>query len=330
MTEIQWQDRMDRLLKKYDPFRNVELFEELVTECLSVTSWDEFQAWFSLFKSGGCFRGHRDATWNLTTTLERRVIKTWTVETGSTTTTTIEKVNPEENESALLRDFQRAAHLHCAVTPAHDQVVDWLALMQHHGAPTRMLDWTRSPYVALYFAMQEGREEEAALWAIDFEWLKERSNDCPHQHDKDCPDDSDSSALDRYISLVLLRPDNPDIIVSASPRQLNERMFIQQGRLLCALNHGFAFSTILLGMLIRPSIVPRQVVSRVVVKRDRRVEFLEQLRQMNIHAASLFPGLDGFARSLGDDLDISVAHQVEIRQRAFVEYVRSNPLRRVV
>ena len=39
-----------------------------------------------------------------------------------------------------------------------------------------------------------------------------------------------------------------------------------------------------------------QVVSKVLVKRELRFEFLEELRRMNIHEASLFPGLDGFSR----------------------------------
>ena len=57
----------------------------------------------------------------------------------------------------MLDDFQRAAHHYESNLPPGGQVVDWFTLMQHHGAPTRMLDWTRSPYVALYFAMKEER-----------------------------------------------------------------------------------------------------------------------------------------------------------------------------
>jgi hypothetical protein len=49
---------------------------------------------------------------------------------------------PEENEETLLRDFQRAAHGNYHAIP-FDEIVDWLALMQHYGGPTRMLDWTR-------------------------------------------------------------------------------------------------------------------------------------------------------------------------------------------
>ena len=147
------------------------------------------------------------------------------------------------------------------------------------------------------------------------------------QHHKDCPNGSDFKARYQYINRILLEGDNPHVIVSAMPIQLHERMLTQQGQLLCTLRHDVGFSTTLLGMLIRPSLVERQVVSKVVLKRDQRITFLEELRRMNIHSASLFPGLDGFARSLAVNLDISVAHQIQARKEAVVENVREYRLK---
>jgi hypothetical protein len=69
------------------------------------------------------------------------------------------------------------------------------------------------------------------------------------------------------------------------------------------------------------------VVSRVVLKKHHRIHFLEELRRMNIHSASLFPGLDGFARSLAVNLDISLAHQVESRKEAMIQNIREFKLR---
>ena len=327
MTTSEWQERMKKLLAQYDPFRNVELFEALVTESAPISTWEDFQGWFVSFKDWGCFRGHRDASWNLVSTLDRALQRTFTVETDDIHSTSVEKLNPESNEKAVLLEFQRGAHHHHSATPALDQVVDWLALMQHHGAPTRLLDWTLSPYVALFFAVQGDSEGEAALWAIDLKWFQERSDELLRQHHKDCPNGSDFKARYQYINRILLEGDNPHVIVSAMPIQLHERMLTQQGQLLCTLRHDVGFSTTLLGMLIRPSLVERQVVSKVVLKRDQRITFLEELRRMNIHSASLFPGLDGFARSLAVNLDISVAHQIQARKEAVVENVREYRLK---
>jgi hypothetical protein len=306
ITPSEWRDRMKKLLAESDRSRNLELFEDLVSESVAIGGWDDFMSWCAPFKDCGCFRGHREAAWNLVTTLDRALLKTITVETDGIRSTVREKLNPPGNEKAVLLEFKRAAHHYYAVTPAVDEIVDWLSLMQHHGAPTRLLDWTRSPYVALYFSMQCDSEAEAALWAIDLKWLEQRSNELLRQYYTDCPDSSNFNARHKYINRLILADNNPhDLIVSASPMQLNERMMEQQGTLLCNLSHDFSFSSSLLGMLVHPSIVERQVVSKVVIKRHQRMKFLQELLLMNIHSASLFPGLDGFARSLGVKLDIS-------------------------
>jgi hypothetical protein len=117
MTGSQWQQRLDDLLAKYSRDKNVELFEELITETSIISTWQEFQEWISPFKQNGAFRGHCDATWSLITTLDRKIWQQRKVETESVVSETIGKLNPEENELSLLRDFRRAAHHHCQTTP---------------------------------------------------------------------------------------------------------------------------------------------------------------------------------------------------------------------
>jgi hypothetical protein len=68
-------------------------------------------------------------------------------------------------ERHLVRNFRKYAHQE-APGPTE---WDWMALGQHHGLPTRLLDWTFSPLVALHFATASWPEDDALLWAVDVE-----------------------------------------------------------------------------------------------------------------------------------------------------------------
>ena len=56
-------------------------------------------------------------------------------------------------EIRLSREFRRAYHDYATHIPSQGSVIEWLALMQHHGAPTRLLDFSYSVYVAAYFPL---------------------------------------------------------------------------------------------------------------------------------------------------------------------------------
>lgn len=77
------------------------------------------------------------------------------------------RLNRPPSESTLIKRFKQSAAMLIQNTP--NQSFDWLFLMQHYGVPTRLLDWSESPLVALYFAVEDeadNKSTDAALWSL--------------------------------------------------------------------------------------------------------------------------------------------------------------------
>lgn len=100
--------------------------------------------------SGWLYRGHSDAGWMLECGVERA--KYVAARSG---------ISRENYERMLLSAFKEGSKPFLGTTPQNDW--EWLALAQHHGVPTRLLDWTRDPLVALFFAVSSGDCDRDAM-----------------------------------------------------------------------------------------------------------------------------------------------------------------------
>ena len=198
----------------------------------------------------------------------------------------------EAHERHLLTSFRKYA-LRSAVHG--DWVWNWLSLAKHHGLPTRLLDWTYSPYVALHFATVDFRyvDEDAAVWCVDYrktnELLPARLKKILKEEDANL---FTTEMLNRAAT-TLSEFDNlshRDFVVFFEPPSLDERIVNQFA--LFSLPSGATLS--LEDLLKRREATYR----RIIIPAKLKWEVRDKLDQANITERVLFPGLDGLSQWL--------------------------------
>ena len=96
------------------------------------------------------YRGQIDSSWELEGSLFRSFKSSQVIHKNSKGKEKI--LNRYEHERVMIERFKANAHLYISHLPKEEDDFSWLALMQHYGAPSRLLDFSFSPYIAAYFA----------------------------------------------------------------------------------------------------------------------------------------------------------------------------------
>lgn len=249
----------------------------------TLASWNEIR---SFVHPAWIYRGQRSAQWDLGTSLERCFQR--------------ENVPPEDRrrfEQDLQRDFRRVYHQYALHLPASTAVIEWASLMQHHGAPTRLLDFTYSMYVAAYFAL-ENADSDCAVWAVNAPWALRESVAVLVQAGKDTATQFQAPTSENHEvvagKVVFGKPSR--FAVPLTPFRQNERLRTQRGTFLIPGDVSVGFMENLQAL---PYHDKEGNVVKIVIPKHIRAIALEELYSMNISRTSLFPGLDGYAQSLG-------------------------------
>jgi len=245
---------------------------------------DPKESWSTLI-----YRGQANADWKVTSTLDR-------LEQRFPTKPNLNLGTPGEfncsrvNRTLQLERFKEIARGRLAFHIPETEDDEWWALAQHHGMATPMLDWTYSPFVALYFAFEQEKCD------CDGDWRN--------------PAFRAVYAFAHHIRAKRSPKNPPKAIASKWPG--NYRLNGQAGLFLRmpepkydaeSKHHVHVELEAYIGEHFAEDPNPEPVLQKFIIpdkKEDDRIECLRFLDHMNINRASLFPDLDGAARYVND------------------------------
>ena len=249
-------------------------------ETITIKNWRHFEELVEkLIYRQWVFRGQSDSSWGVKSSLYRlfedfqEIFKAYKGRR--------KMFAKNEHERLLIKNFQASAHLYIDYLPDEDDSFEWLSIMQHHGAPTRLIDVTFSPYIAVYFALESGHKD-CCVYAFK------------HEHFTNI--DKNEFKIENYQKHIFKGEKGTGkdaFIIPYEPKHTNQRLVAQQGLFLVPSTNYQAFDKVI--SLYETN---EDVCIKYVIPARLRYEGFKFLRRMNITASSLFPGIDGFCRSL--------------------------------
>jgi hypothetical protein len=273
---------MDFKEMRETPLENLATIHPLITKAA-----DLFEEFRSFDDTKWVFRG-QGKDWPLTAAIERYALR------------------PGVAEDYVMREFRRRVYRYSTSAPQRDDDLEWLALMQHHGAPTRLLDWTRSAQIAAFFAaqsvvpfVQEVPQPlpSFTIWAVDKDALNAEAKEM-----LGLTRNTDISSPEVFRKIFWSQPaDDLYLVMAVEPYRVNERLTIQQGLFLRGNHPQFPFHNCLASLLLHAKKQGRpntEWLHKFEVESGARADVLRILDKVNINSATLFPGLDGFCQSL--------------------------------
>jgi hypothetical protein len=219
------------------------------------------------------FRGHADRDWQLVPSLAR--------------------YGGIEREMPLIKRFKQNALPHMEARPENEW--EWLFVMQHHGLPARLLDWTESPLIGLYFVVNDpspdAEQKSGALWALSPLGLNEHSK-LEARYEGDIPGFGDDEHLDQYLPSNVEKQKFQFDPVAAIALRNTPRMQMQQG--VFTVNHKELKALDAEG--------GGGYLWRYIVPSDAKAELRNELHILNITKLALFPELPNVAQHAKDIL----------------------------
>lgn len=213
------------------------------------------------------WRGHGDESWKLVPGIYRPELT-------------------EEAEYNLTGRFRLGAEARYDKCPGQGDFMGWLSLMQHYRLPTRLLDWSESPLVALFFALEESstNDDDAVIWAVAPAKLNQ------NQIGSKFIPNPDHSTVQKLSSDAFMRsPANPDSrTVAVLAKQTDLRHLIQKS----------AFTIHGSDKPIEELSETESFLTKIRIPAASKEYFRNLLDLYRISRASLFPDLENLAKDV--------------------------------
>jgi hypothetical protein len=253
---------------------------------VEIKRWKDFKAMISEDKyRSWAFRGQANSEWSIDSTLSRCF-----------TNFGVHKEAWEFQEERILRIFKRKAHLFLNHIPPDEDDFQWLALMQHHGTPTRLIDFTWSPYVAAFFALEKATTK-AAIWAVfppNINYSKKQKIRGGKVIDAPSRWIGNTGNYKKYFL-----PNSSAFAVIGEPEIMNQRLIAHSGTFVVPGKIDEPLESILLDFHCDGDLI----IKIELDTQSLRKEAMRDLYYSNITQATLFPDIDGMARSLAYELE---------------------------
>ena len=256
---------------------------ERVVDDIRVGNWNELNDWLfegawnaeiGRFRAPFAYRGMNDTAHDLRSSLSRL------------------EGRPGEIEPHILRSFRKYASR--SEVPG-DSIWNWMALAQHHGLPTRLLDWTYSPFVAMHFATEDEEEFErdAVIWMVDY---AQTNRLLPRVLQQILADNGSQVFTVEMLEGVAPslsefdRLSGDEFVLFLEPPSLDERIVNQSALFSVTGSPATRLDTLLES---HP-----EMSRRLIIPADLKWEVRDKLDQANVTERVLYPGLDGLSRYL--------------------------------
>lgn len=247
---------------------------------VELSSWKDYKTFVDELSDNWIFRGQASSEWGLQNAIER--------------TDFIHLYKGIEAD--FVAEFQRGARNYLTKDQIPEHLIEWLALMQHHGAPTRLLDFTKSPFIAAFFGFEIANmfpERKISIWALHLNYLKTKALEKLTRH---YASELDGNA--RFVSETLFekifRDNSCSLIFPVEPFRMNRRYSLQQSIFVSTGNAGEPF----MKQLDFLESDMEKAVIKIELPSNLQKLVLRDLQKMNLNRASLFPDIDGYAGAL--------------------------------